>query len=70
MIGRAGLATMWPKIERIHVALASKVVEHLQVGVHIVDVVDVRRILVRCPVLGQWCFQVERLAFRFRLVIH
>lgn len=70
MIRRAGLATMWSEIERIHVALASKVIEHLQVGVHIVDVIDVRWILVRCPVLGQRRFHVERLAFWFRLVIY
>ena len=70
MVDRTGFTTMWSKTEYVHVAFSSEVVERLDIGVHVVDVVDVRRVFVRDPVLRQWRLHVEQVSFGFGFVIN
>lgn len=62
-------ATVWTKLELIHSALASKVVQRLDVGIGVVYVVDIWWILLRGPVLWRWCFHVEEHSLGLGLVI-
>ncbi len=70
VIHGARLARVRPKIENVHVALATQVVQREQVGVRVVEVVDVGRILVGGPVLGQRGLHVEHVALGLGLVVH
>ena len=53
MIDRACLATVGPKLERVHAPGLAVLIEHRHIGVEVVDVVRVRWVLVAGPVLGQ-----------------
>ena len=49
VLDRSGLPTVGTKHKGVHAALAPQVVQHRDVGVHVVDVVRVRRILAVRP---------------------
>ena len=50
-LDRAGLPTMRAKHKGVQPPLVSQVVQLDDVGVHVVDVVRVRRVLVVCPLV-------------------
>ena len=70
MIDRASFAAMRSKVECVHFALASQIIQDLQVGMRIVKVVDIRGVFVGRPILGLWRFHVEGLAFGLGLVVY
>ena len=69
VIDGTSFATMRSEVERVHLTVTSEVVQSLDVGVHVVDVVDVGRIFVGRPVLWQRCVLVECVSLRLGLVI-
>ena len=69
MVDGARFTAVRSKVERVQLTVASEVVERLDVGVHVVDVVDVGRVLVRRPVLRQRCIFVEAVSLGLGLVV-
>ena len=51
MLGRAGFTTVGTKHESVHPALVPQMVQHRDVGVHVVDVVGVGGVLAVCPLV-------------------
>jgi len=70
MLDRTSLSTVRPQDESVQSPVSPEVVQDGHVGVHVVDVVRVRRVLVVVPLLRRRNISVEKGVLRLGLVVH
>lgn len=70
VIDWAGFTTMRPQHERVQTALSAQVVQHNHVRVHVIEIVQVRRVLLLVPLLRQNADLLDQRRFVLRFVVH